>query len=235
MYVCVCVIKPLACWGEPCRAVTMLQRGLISQRHTCPWFDLRVWCWGLESLHLWCCRRPRKGAENGCSFCQPRPPKIHIGLRARLPPGMGSTAHTSSPKIVLAQSTMLYRIHHHLVNICLPHFITQAPYISRRDHNLKLCSWGNNRLIQVLLSLDNSHLESPTSHCSYCPNSRCFPGGRPSCHQRVRTSCRFQDAVNLRSMVFTRTSLVFTVNRTYTLFCCHSAPSPAVTAHPIPV
>ena len=112
---------------------------------------------------------------------------------------------------LLAQSTMLYRIHHHLVNICLPHFITQAPYISRRDYNLKktLCSWSNNRLIQVLLlSSDNSHLESATSHCSYCPNSRCFPGGRPSCHQRVRTSCRFQDAVNFKSMVFTHTSLV---------------------------
>ena len=39
---------------------------------------------------------------------------------------------------LLTQSTMLYRIHHHLVNIYLPHFITQAPYISRRDHNLKL-------------------------------------------------------------------------------------------------
>ena len=33
---------------------------------------------------------------------------------------------------------MLYRIHHQLVNIQLPHFITQAPYISRRDHILKL-------------------------------------------------------------------------------------------------
>ena len=40
---------------------------------------------------------------------------------------------------LLAQSTMLYRIHYQLVNIPLPHFIIQAPYISRRDHNLKLC------------------------------------------------------------------------------------------------
>ena len=33
-------------------------------------------------------------------------------------------------------------------------------------------------------------------------------GGRLSCDQRVRTSCRFQDAVNFTSMAFTRTSLV---------------------------
>ena len=46
--------------------------------------------------------------------------------------------HTRCHGCLLAQSTMLYQIHHHLVNICLPHFITQAPYISRRDHNLKL-------------------------------------------------------------------------------------------------
>jgi len=39
---------------------------------------------------------------------------------------------------LLAQTTMLYRIHFQLVNISLPHFITPAPYISRRDHNLKL-------------------------------------------------------------------------------------------------
>ena len=39
---------------------------------------------------------------------------------------------------LLAQSTMLFKIHHQLVNICLPHLITKATYISRRDHTLKL-------------------------------------------------------------------------------------------------
>ena len=54
-------------------------------------------------------------------------------------PGMGSTVHASSPSTLI--STMLYQIHHQapaIVSICLPHFITQAPYISRRDHIPKL-------------------------------------------------------------------------------------------------
>ena len=106
-------------------------------------------------------------ASFGCSFCQPRLPKINIGLRACLPPGMGSAAHTSSP------STK----HHALSNspsssqplsssLHNPSSIHQQ---KRLQPKKTLCSWSNNRLIQVLLlSSDNSHLESATSHCSYC-------------------------------------------------------------------
>ena len=53
---------------------------------------------------------------------------------------------------LLAQSTMLYRIHHHLVNSCLPHVITQAPYISRRDHNLN----------SLFLRQQSTHTSSPS-------------------------------------------------------------------------
>ena len=116
--------------------------------------------------------------------------------------------------------------------------LTQAPYISRRDHNLKL-SVPEATIDSYKFSFypRTTRIWNQLPATAVTAQQSLLSGGRPSCHQRVRTSCRFQDAVNFRSMVFTRTSLVFTVNRTYTstLFCCHSAPSPAVTAHPIPV
>ena len=103
-----------------------------------------------------------------CSFCQSRLPKIHIGLRGCLPPGMGSTAHTSSPSTKhYALSNSPSSSQHLSSSLHNPSSIHQQ----KRPQPKTLCSWGNNRLIQVLLlSSDNSHLESPTSHCSYCPN-----------------------------------------------------------------
>ena len=99
---------------------------------------------------------------------------------------------------LLAQSTMLFKIHHQLVNICLPHLITKATYISRRDHTLKLSvpvatidSYKYSfypRTIRIWNQLPATAVTTP--------NSCCFPDDRPPCHQRVGTSCRFQNAVN---------------------------------------
>ena len=97
---------------------------------------------------------------------------------------------------LLAQSTMLYRIHHHLGNIYLPHFITQGSYISRRDHNLKLSvpeATIDSYKFSFYPRTTRIWNQLPATAVT-APNSHCFPGGRPSCHQRVRTSCRFQEA-----------------------------------------
>ena len=102
---------------------------------------------------------------------------------------------------LLAQTTMLYRIHFQLVNISLPHFITPAPYISRRDHNLKLSvpeatidSFKFSfypRTIRIWNQIPATAVFAPTSAAF---QKAALPG-------RVEASCRFQDAVSYKSIL----------------------------------
>ena len=90
---------------------------------------------------------------------------------------------------LFAQNTMIFKIHHNLVNIYMPPYFQPATFLARQDHQFKYTIPTSTLQVLILPQKYNSYkLESATYNGSHSHNHISLQGYSPSRHQSAAAS-----------------------------------------------